>query len=77
MFNILQLNGSQDWLLFPTIPWSLSPEYKVLEKFIRNLLVVNDLAEKGVHLIHLIFHFRLASDCNNRVQSKDQRVALF
>ena len=61
MFNILELNGSQDLLLVPT------SDRRVLE-FIQNLLIVNDLAEQGIHL---------PSDCNNPIQSKEQSVALF
>ena len=68
IFNILQLNGSQDWLLAPATSWSLSPDYSVLEEFAQNLLVVNDLAERGIHM---------ASDCIDSVQSEEQRAALF
>ena len=53
-FNILQLNGSQVLLLVPTT------NCKVLEEFIRNLLIMNDLVEQEIHL---------ASDCNNCAQS--------
>ena len=52
---------AQDLLLVPT------SDRNVLE-FIRNLLIVNDLAGQEIHL---------ASDSNNRVQSKEQSVALF
>ena len=44
------------------------PECKVLEKFIRNLLFVNDLVDQEIHL---------ASGYKNRVQFKEQRAALF
>ena len=42
--------------------------YKVLDDFTRQLTVVNDLAERGIHL---------ATDFVNRVQSEEQRDALF
>ena len=40
----------------------------LLEEFIRNLLLVDDLVEQGIHL---------ASDYNNRVHSKERIVVLF
>ena len=68
LFDLLELNGSQDWLLSPTSTWDVNPAYKVLENFTRDLTVVNDLAERGIHL---------ATDFINRVQSEEQRDALF
>ena len=68
LFDLLELNGCQDWLLSPTSTWHVNPEYKVLEDFTRELTVVNDLTERGIHL---------ATDFINRVQSEEQHDALF
>ena len=68
VFDLLKLSGSQDWLLTPISDWSLSPDYIKLEKLTRNLVVVNDLAERGIHL---------ATDFIKRVDSEEQKDALF
>ena len=68
VFNLLNITGSQDWLLSPITTWPLSPEYKKLLEFTTNLTIINDLAERGIHL---------ATDFINRVESEDQRQALF
>ena len=68
VFDLLKLSGSQDWLLTPISDWSLSPDYIKLDKLTRNLVVVNDLAERGIHL---------ATDFIKRVDSEEQRDALF
>ena len=68
VFDLLNLSGSQDWLLTPTSEWHLSPDYMKLHNFASNLVVSNDLAERGVHL---------ATDFINRVESEEQREALF
>ena len=68
VFDLLKLTGPQDWLLSPTSVWHLSPEYMKLDIFSSNLVVVNDLAERGIHL---------ATDFINRVESEEQREALF
>ena len=61
VFNIPQLNG---WLLVNHPLLVPLAEYKVLEEFIQNLLIMNNLVEEGIHL---------ASDYNNRVHTKEQR----
>ena len=68
LFDLLELKGNQDWMLLPTSTWHVNPQYKVLDDFTRQLTVVNDLAERGIHL---------ATDFVNRVQSEEQRDALF
>ena len=68
MFDLLKLQSPQNWLLKPVSTWSLSLEYNQLEVFCRNLSVVNDLAERGVHL---------ATHFIRRVESEEQRQALF
>ena len=68
VFDILGLSGPQDWLLADPSTWDLYPEYEQLQIFTRNLVVVNDLAERGIHL---------ATDYINRVESAEQREALF
>ena len=68
VFDILELTGHQDWLLEPAFTWHLAPEFKQLEVFTSNLVVVNNLAERGIHL---------ASSFIKRVESEEQREALF
>ena len=68
VFDLQNLSDSQDWLLTPTSEWNLSPDYMKLEKFTRNMVVVNDLSEHGVHL---------ATDFINRVDSEEQIDAFF
>lgn len=60
VFDILKLQGPQDWLITPATSWHLAPEFKALQMFAQNLTVVNDLAERGIHM---------ATDYINRVQS--------
>ena len=52
----------------PAASWHLSPCYRRLEGFAKNMVVVNDLAERGCHL---------ATEFVNRVESEEQRQALF
>ena len=68
MFDLLKISGSQDWLLTPASTWHLSPSFLKLKEFTTNLVVINDLAERGVHL---------ATDFIRRVDSEEQRDALF
>ena len=68
LFDLLHLNGPSDWLLSPASQWHLSPDYMELDIFTNNLVVVNDLAERGIHL---------ATDFINRLDSEEQREALF
>ena len=68
VFDILELSAPQDWLLNPVSTWHLAPEFKKLDLFTKNLVVVNDLAERGIHL---------AGAFVNRVESEEQRDALF
>ena len=68
MFDILDLTGHHDWFLDPAFTWHLAPEFKQLDIFSRNLVEVNDLAERGIHL---------ASSFIKRVESEEQRKALF
>lgn len=66
--DLVGLTGPQDWLLEPASTWHSNPQFCQLEKFAQHLVVVNDLAERGIHL---------ASDYINRVESEEQRNALF
>ena len=68
VFDLLQLGGPQDWLLSPLPSWDLSPEFKIFRDFSYQIVVVNYLAEQGIHL---------ATDFVNSVQSKEQRASLF
>ena len=67
VFDLLKLSGDQDWLLASASTWHLSRDYSKLEVFAKNLTIVNDLAERGVHL---------ATDFIMRVDSEEQRQAL-
>ena len=68
VFDLLQLTGPQDWLLSPAATWHLAPEFQKLNIFVSSLVTVNDLAERGIHL---------ATEYVNRVESEEQREALF
>jgi hypothetical protein len=68
VFDLLGLTGPQDWLLSPVSSWHKVSDFLVLHEFSQNLVVVNDLAERGIHL---------ATEFVNRVQSEEQRNALF
>ena len=68
LFDLFDMDGPQDWLLAPAASWHLSPCYRKLEGFAKNMVVVNDLAERGCHL---------ATEFVNRVESEEQRQALF
>ena len=59
---------TQDWLLTPASTWHLSPSFLKLKEFTTNLVVINDLAERGFHL---------ATDFIRSVDSEEQRDALF
>ena len=50
VFYLLKLMGPQYWQLSPTSEWHLSPEYMKLHTFSSNLVAVNDLAERSIHL---------------------------
>lgn len=68
LFDLCGLQGPQDWLLAPSCNWHLSTSFKQIEEFANKLVVVNDLAERGCHL---------ATEFINRVESEEQREALF
>ena len=91
VFDLLELSSAQDWLLAPpptsrttpscrynTVPGSTMIQVQVqvqvmqwsnkLQLFTSNHTVVNDLAERGIHL---------ATDFIRRVESEEQRHALF
>ena len=67
IFNRLGLRGSNDWLLAPSSLWSHFPEYLSLECFVKNVSVVNDIAERGCNLMTKFV---------NRVKSEEARQAL-
>ena len=56
IFNLLGLEGPQDWLQMPSEMWPMFTEYRKLEDFCSNLRVTNDLAERGIHLISEFIH---------------------
>ena len=68
IFQLLDLQGPQDWLQMPANLWNLFENFQVLQKFATNISVCNDIAERGIHLMSSFI-----SHCN----SEDQRQALF
>ena len=67
IFNLLELNGSQDWMTIPANLWDNFVDFKKFKEFAENLSVCNDIAERGVALI---------SSYINRAESKEKREAL-
>ena len=67
ILQLLNLQGSQDWLLTPCSMWQLFGDYRKLEEFSVNLPVTNDLAERGVALISQFVY---------KVEDEEQRQAL-
>lgn len=68
LFDLFDITGPQDWLLTPASTWHFSPVFIELQEHANNLVVINDLAERGCHL---------ATEFINRVDSEEQRQALF
>ena len=68
VFDLLDLPATQPWLLTPASTWDLSPDYTKLQEFTSGLVIVNDLAERGIHL---------ATGFIRRVECEEQRQALF
>ena len=68
VLDLLQMTGKQDWLTSPASTWHKSTDFLTLKEFALNLVVVNDLAERGIHL---------ATDYINRVRSEELKQALF
>ena len=68
IFELLGLDGSQDWLLTPSNLWYLFKDFRDLEEFASNLKVCNDVAERGIHLM---------TDFIGQCENEDQRQALF
>ena len=67
IFYFLGLEGSQDWLLIPSMLWDRFAEFRKLQEFVKNIAVCNDVAERGVALMIQYI---------NTAQSEDQRQAL-
>ena len=51
LFDLLGLEGPQEWLQTPPNMWELFVEFRKLRDFATNVSVVNDLAERGMHMI--------------------------
>ena len=45
------MNFDKTWLSLPVNDWKNHDGFKEVESFVRNLLVVNDTAERGIKLI--------------------------
>ena len=67
IFNMLGLDGPQDWLQMPCTMWPVFSEYRKFSAFATNLPVTNDLAERGIHLITQFI---------NKSSNEEQRQAL-
>ena len=51
LFDLLGLDGVQEWLQTPPTMWEMFDDYRKLKDYVVNVCVVNDLAERGMHLI--------------------------
>ena len=67
VFDLLGLEGTQEWLQTPVNLWEKFSDYRKFRDFAENVSVVNDLAERGMHLIT-----EFVSQCKN----KEERQAL-
>ena len=67
LFDLLGLDGNQEWLQTPVRMWEMFGDFRKFKVFAENVSVVNDLAERGMHLIT-----EFASKCYN----KEERQAL-
>ena len=67
VFDKLGLSGPQDWLQLPCNMWPMFSEFRKFAQFAINLLVINDLAERGIHLI---------TEFINKSANEEQRQAL-
>ena len=56
LFDLLQLEGTQEWLQTPVQMWSMFSDFRKLETFILNVSVTNDLAERGIKLTSDFLH---------------------
>ena len=61
LFDLLGLQDCQEWLQTPVKMWDLFSDYRKFKEYVINVSVVNDLAERGMHLIT-----EFASKCKNR-----------
>ena len=46
LFDMLGLSGPNDWLLAPCSVWSVFTEYRAIQTFVKNVPVINDIAER-------------------------------
>jgi hypothetical protein len=67
LFDLLGLVEPQEWLQTPVKMWELFSDYRKFKDYVSNVSVVNDLAERGMHMIT-----EFASKCEN----KEEREAL-
>ena len=67
VFDKLGLTGSQDWLTIPPRLWNNFQEFRKFKKFVENISVCNDIAERGVSLINNFI---------NKTESEEQRQAM-
>ena len=66
MFDLLGLEGNQEWLQTPVSMLDVFADYRKLKEFAGNVRMVNDLAEMGMHLIT-----EFASKCDNKEERQD------
>ena len=67
IFNLLGLDGKQEWLQTSCSMWHLFADFLKLREFSTNLSVTNDVAERGIRMI---------SDFLNATNDETQRQAL-
>ena len=68
IFDLLELQGPQDWLQLPCSMWPMFSEYQKLAEFSSNISVTNDLAERGISMITAFI---------NKTENETQRQASF
>ena len=61
LFDLLGLQEPQEWLQTPASMWEKFSDFRKFKDFALNVSVVNDLAERGMHLIT-----EFASMCSNK-----------
>lgn len=56
MFDLLKLDGKNEWLKCPPEVWSHFEAFDTANDFVKQLLVVNDIAERGIKVIGDFMH---------------------
>ena len=56
LFDLLHMEGAQEWMQTPVKNWQMFAEFRKLEGFISNVSVTNDLAERGIKMTSDFLH---------------------